>query len=281
MKSSRLRSFLFVPLLVVVFLVFWMVQTGSIIRPSAPPDLNNGLTGFWSFNQNDISSTTSYIHSGQVKHGMRVNGAQQTAGRIEQALEFDGVDDYVLTDTLSKFISASTGTIAVWMKPIGAPLTGKSFQLPAAVADVGGFAGIHRGINNGDDRIWVYNWDGNEDGIGISYTVDEWVHIVWVHDGGVLYAYKNGVLAGSTPSGDTVELTHTLAIGDGLQHNAKFIGSIDDVRIYNRMLSQQEVTHLYHMGAPPEVDASQKHTNGFRGSRRLTTGIAGTIIWAR
>ena len=54
--------------------------------------------------------------------------------------------------------------------------------------------GISRGIIDGQDKIWVYNWDGNDDRIGIDYEIDELMHVALVHDDGILYAYKNGIL---------------------------------------------------------------------------------------
>jgi len=54
--------------------------------------------------------------------------------------------------------------------------------------------GISRGIIDSQDKIWVYNWDGNDDRIGIDYEIGELIHVALVHDDGTLYAYKNGVL---------------------------------------------------------------------------------------
>ncbi len=63
--------------------------------------------------------------------------------------------------------------------------------------------GISQGIVNDQDRIWLWNFDGTMDSIGVSYTPGVWTHITLVHDGGVMRAYKNGVLAGAMVSGPT------------------------------------------------------------------------------
>ena len=56
--------------------------------------------------------------------------------------------------------------------------------------------GINQGVIGGQDRIWLWNFDGTVDLIGVNYTPGVWTHITIVHDGGVMRAYKNGVLVG-------------------------------------------------------------------------------------
>lgn len=72
------------------------------------------------------------------------------------------------------------------------------------------------------------------------------MNIVWVHSGGVLYAYKNGVLVSSVAAGNT-PTGCDLFIGTA-GTSQYFDGTIDDVRIYDRALSAQEVAQLYAMG---------------------------------
>ena len=72
------------------------------------------------------------------------------------------------------------------------------------IFETGRAVGISRGVINGVDRIWVWNYDGSAgsitDIIEIEYTPKEWVHISMVHGGGRLKAYKNGVLVGNVPN---------------------------------------------------------------------------------
>ena len=87
--------------------------------------------------------------------------------------------------------------------------------------------------------------------VAVPYTANQWVHLVWVHTGGDLYAYKNGVLVGSIASGTTfhnASIRIGAACSGGCGSNLKFTGSIDDVRFYNRALTASEVKQLYLMG---------------------------------
>lgn len=152
---------------------------------------------------------------------------------------------------ISTLMSSSLGTISVWCKPTGTPVTKTySYDGQTAVCDntglSGGYTGIMRAIIGGLDRIWVYNWDGNEDKVGIPYTNGEWVNIVWIHSGGQLYGYKNGVLVGQVASGNTQFMIYLFSIGQRFGATAtNWVGRIGEVKVWNRALTQTEITRLY------------------------------------
>jgi hypothetical protein len=80
----------------------------------------------------------------------------------------------------------------------------------------------------------------------IPVTRNEWVHVAGVHDGSELRLYVNGELAATEPAvGDIPEGSETLTIGDAIGdqwlHNRPFIGLIDEVRIYSKVLSADEI----------------------------------------
>lgn len=170
------------------------------------------------------------------------------------AWRFDGADDYVDTGrAVGSFFSNSTGTMSVWLRPTGpSPSVGINWWAgQGIITDYGtgssaGFLGIYRGSNGANDRLWVGNWDVNNDYIAIPYTTDEWIHITWVHGGGVLYGYANGNLIGSVASGNTGSMSQTIRFGSKYYSVAGqfFSGYLDDVSIYNRALSSTEVAGL-------------------------------------
>jgi hypothetical protein len=170
------------------------------------------------------------------------------------ALAFDGVNANVKLAETSYIMAPTwvdTMTVEMWVKPEGPPVTCPNGNVAACdfiLADRPEWWGITRGILGGQDRIWFYNWDGNMDQIGIPYTPGEWVHIAWVHNGGVLRAYKNGVLAASVSSGTTLQPSTgalpVIYLG-GVIFNASriytFQGQIDEVRLWNVARSSAEI----------------------------------------
>lgn len=143
----------------------------------------------------------------------------------------DGLDDAIATTlAASNFLTASTGTLMMWYKPVGVPTseTGDCYGGGAMLISdaTGGYFGLNRNSNFGGvgDRLCAWHWDGNSDEVPVTYTVNTWVHLAWVHSGGTLCFYKDGALAGAcVASGDTLSLTQGLSVcgGGGLAHPAQ------------------------------------------------------------
>ena len=220
----------------------------TLKRPS-----NNflGLAGWWTF---DGGTMTSNIgdSSGNARHGYLSGQTSTTTtiGKLGQALSFDGVNDQVNTNvSISSMMSSSAGTMSLWMKPnTTVASNANSFNLPAVIADTAGFSAINIGTVTGQgNKIWLYNWDGNEDRVGVDYTAGEWIHVAWVNDGGTLRSYVNGVASTTVATGSTSNMTGLMRLGRNYQ-SVFYSGLTDDVRIFNRVLTPTEVKILYLTG---------------------------------
>jgi len=214
--------------------------------------LQKGLVGYWSFDGQDMTATHAMDISGQGNNGTLTNGPVKVKGKLGQGLSFDGSDDYVgiTGKILIDLISGSTGSITAWIKPTGvAPTVTTADTGDAIFADAAAGMGLFRAIIGGNDRIWAYNWDGNEDRVGGTYVNDAWNFVGWTHANGTLYITINGVIVSSIPSGNTTDLSTQPRIGLGYAgFNGYFTGLIDDVRVYNRALSAAEIQRLYNLG---------------------------------
>jgi hypothetical protein len=102
--------------------------------------------------------------------------------------------------------------------------------------------------------------------------LNKWVYLTWVHTGGKLYAYKDGVFVNSTTLGNLAGgMTHLVTFGNNYLQEKTFNGTLDDIRVYNRALSASEVKQLYNMGAGTKVNASATAGNSFG----LSSGLVG------
>jgi Concanavalin A-like lectin/glucanases superfamily/Bacterial Ig-like domain len=170
------------------------------------------------------------------------------------ALAFDGINALVELHETSLMMASTwttTKTVELWVKPEG-PAVDCGISGVAAcdyiLGDRPEWWGITRGIVNGLDRIWLYNFDGNMDQIGVPYTAGVWVHIALVHGNGILRAYKNGIEIASKASGPTQQPSTgaypVLYLG-GTIFNAERVytlqGQIDEVRIWNIARSTTEI----------------------------------------
>jgi hypothetical protein len=149
----------------------------------------------------------------------------------------------------STMFLGGTGNFAtsLWIKPDG----NQNFY-PAALST--------RTSDTGDDSVFGLGYEiGGSDIVFIfagsfvtsaSYIVpfDSWTHIAWVRKDSISYLYINGALASS--DADTRNYTATTAyIGNNADGGLAFSGSIDEVGIWTRALSDNEVLALYNSGA--------------------------------
>lgn len=170
------------------------------------------------------------------------------------ALRFDGNNDLVRLHETELMLGPgwqTTKTVSLWVKPTGASPC--SFNVAACdniFGDRPRWWGISIGEFDGEDKIWFYNYctETGIDHIGVDYTPDTWVHLAYVHDNDVLYAYKNGVQVGSVPTGATCQpdtgaypVLHLGGIIVSSERNWTFAGDLDEVRIWNLVRTQQQI----------------------------------------
>lgn len=221
-------------------------EVDRLYRLTTPTSVDTALKGYWSFDGADLSGTTAYDRSGSANNGTLTNGPVAAIGKLGQALNFDGVNDYVNIGVDPKFDGASAITISAWIKPNASmndsTIVGKS----TVVANQIYFWVGHSGLAT--DKI---SWNAGPGWLEATQTLtlNEWTHVVGVADASGHKIFYNGVLISSNSSAIAISASdpQTWKIGSngGSRH---FNGSIDDVRIYNRALSTDEVTALYNFG---------------------------------
>ena len=201
------------------------------------------------------------------------------------ALLFDGADDQAVLGQTGPLMGGTgwqtSKTVELWVKPTGAPITGPSpAELDVVFGDRPRWWGISRGIAQGQDRIWVWNYDGNFDMIGIPYSAGEWAHIALVHSGGMLRAYKNGALVGSVSSGATIQPSTgaqpTLYFGGMIisaARNFTLSGEFDELRVWNTGLDAGTLATW--MGQ--ELSAAHPAMANLRAYYRMSNG-AGSVV---
>jgi len=178
--------------------------------------------------------------SRHMNHGMCMNGTDiiQTKEGTS-VLSFDGVNDYVeVPDNATLNPSSNDFTVEVWFKlnSVGnqnaSILYNKDILYEAAAGE--GYL----------TYAWQphWNWDG---GTSFPVNVGEWYHAVIVYNHINQYVYKNGQLVYSrAQTGDIGTNTNALGIGARKASgdaSSFFHGLIDEVRVYNRALSAEEV----------------------------------------
>ncbi|HEV3215230.1 MAG TPA: LamG-like jellyroll fold domain-containing protein [Vicinamibacterales bacterium] len=198
--------------------------------------------GYWPFDEG--TGTIANDASGNGHVGALVNGPAWTAGRINLALSFNGVSNYVSVAD-APALDAFPLTIAAWIN------TTATTGIRGIVNKYapGSFNGYQIFMNNGALCAWYlrdaanYAYDGGSCTLQTpGYNDGKWHQVVYVVDsaGGRLFVdgTQTASLAWTGSAGPTTT-TQPLHIGDypGVTGGAYFTGVIDEVRIYNGALS--------------------------------------------
>lgn len=218
--------------------------------------LFDGLVGCYKLDGN------AFDESDSQNHGV-VLGAVPAANRFGQANKayfFDGINDYVSLSPA--FLKSPSYSYVVWAKVASNPVFGQASNV-ISVGDVNDSK--HQTINVGNvyasDGLVGWNVGGYNDGIPTttslqSYqmpTVGAWYHLAITRDNQTMKMYLNGVLIaeGSTNGNNPYYGTNTTAhIGRRCNYTQPFHGAIDDLGLYNRVLSGEEVRTIYENGLP-------------------------------
>ena len=234
-------------------------QAQSKYNASKTDSLTKGLVGYWTFDGADIGSsgTIAKDRSGNNNNGTLTNGPTRIEGKIGQALNFDGVDDFVNIGSNANLQLTGAMTICAWFKADTIDTVNEDYIVARSTADPLGpyalylFSGSSLGFGWRDDvgALEVYETAGGVIQTGI------WTHVCAARNSALndVDIYINTVNTAVTPTGN-VAVTTTSSnttigrLGDYVAGNVSFDGLIDDVRVYNRALSASEIMKLYNMG---------------------------------
>jgi len=200
-----------------------------------------GLVLWLKFNEG--SGNIAYDSSFYNNHGT-IHGAQWVEGRFKSALRFDGIDDYVNCGDIDAVDGVREITVTAWAKWGGAAggLIGpREFHRKQNVYAFGGGWKDHKA------KFWIYDGVWKNSGDSITDIDDgNWHFIAGVYDGEYLRVYVDGVEESSVYIGSTTLYANNepVIIGSSRGRAEFWNGIIDEVRIYNRALSEEEIKML-------------------------------------
>ncbi|MBI5229417.1 PKD domain-containing protein, partial [Candidatus Micrarchaeota archaeon] len=225
--------------------VFVNVSVSDADYCSAFIDFNHSLVGYWGLDGDATDSGPNGL-KGVLNGGLDCS----VQGRFGRACSFDGVDDYInlSANTLLTFPGQKAFSIELWFKPNQpadwSVLLGKYNRYI-----VGEY--LVRINSTGFVRV---SREVNPYGFYSSFPVSfgEWHHLASVYDGGSQLLYLDGELAGSLGMGGVSgDRGSPVLVGAWLNRSVVgdfFSGLIDEVRIWNRSLSAQEVNASFNAG---------------------------------
>jgi hypothetical protein len=239
------------------------------VTEAAVMDPHPGLVGWWSFDEG--TGSVAGDSSGNGNDGTIYGIPTWMAGKYEQALSFDGQDDYV--NVYRNNLKGMTElTISLW---VYRNAWGNYRGLVAE--NYGGLSLRHwvfRDDVSGNVVFWVT--DGvNSDYIQQSgFATSAWEHIVAVFKGGTyLKLYRNGLEVKSAATAITqINSAPGFDVWIGRYASYYLNGIVDEVRIYNRALSAAEIQESFQKKPDFSSKLLAKIPKG-------TTQVIATVSW--
>ncbi len=239
------------------FLILLTLFVSQLMAQNVPSYVpKNGLVGWWPFNGNATDE------SGNGNNGT-VNGATLSAdrdGKVNSAYSFDGISNYIRILN-SNNLNPSSFTISSWINP-------KSYASnvnDGAKAIITKWYGQLNCNNYGDNynvqislidnrNVLVGATSVNNQVVNSANTnlneLNKWINFIFIHDekNGQKIFYNGKLVFESKQIGSLCQTKNDLLFGADSyinKVNRFFNGQIDDIAIYNRALSDQEVKQLY------------------------------------
>jgi len=217
---------------------------------SAFIDLDNRLVGWW--RMDDINSAGEVVDYIGENNGTIVGQAYQVdTGKIGWGLEFDGTRDYVNLGNSELFNTGQNFSIAFWIKTmdisgqptfIGRVDEGGAYITYWYIGKKAIDGKVEAGFGDGENYSIVYSNENIND--------NEWHQIVWIRNAGLQKIYIDGknstnIVRMDTGIGEINLSTNAYIGGDPEIDDYYFNGSIDDVMVFDRGLSAEEIYGLY------------------------------------
>jgi len=193
--------------------------------------------------------------SGNGNTGTARNGVYLAEGVLGNAIGFDGSDDYVeIPGSSSLNIGGNAVTLSLWTKLSARPTELSSAFAPLFDSETDNYV-LYGDRGNSELRFKVSTSGGAErPGIpDADIPVNEWIHVVGVYDGSHAMVYLNGELKDSHALTGNVNTGQVATIGK--TGSVYLEGIIDQVEVYARALSQEEIAeiHAYYSGPAEPV----------------------------
>ncbi len=238
-----------------IMVFFVVVGVATFAYTAEAQVVRDGLVSYWSFEGGDVTDMVG------DNNGTIQGDPQMVPGRIGDALKFDGQGDSVTFPGVGVPTGNSPMSWSAWFKREvtdgGAVQYIATYGFPHCC---GRFFGIG---TRGGDMVFMTQWGGGFDVFGPVVSLGDWHHVVAVYNGSQNDTiYLNGEMVTSADLGGAPDLvdTNAGAIGSnpgilpGPHETADgkpgdpgefFEGLIDDVGLYNRALSADEVAQNF------------------------------------
>ena len=222
--------------------------TGILEQNSLPyPFKQDSLYGLLLYlPMNEGTGITAYDLSGNGLNGTLNGSPSWVAGKFGKGLFFTGTNNVSLGDGITALSTANI-SVCLWFNATSTNTNMRMFS--------NSNYGYYLMMSAGTVIFTFYNSSaGTHSAISpLTYNDGLWHFAVGNYDGANVNIYVDGLLVAQTPTTDAIYYSQE-RLRVGAQNDTfsqPYVGSIDEVRVYNRALSATEVLSIYQNGELP------------------------------
>lgn len=237
-KKYNKKYYISILLFIVTVITVISFTKTALSAQDYPPQ---GLVSYWKFDE----GSGNIAHDSVGPNDGTIHGATWAEGLINGALSFDGIDDFVDVGTDPSLDLTSQFTIGAWVyfnnQSIDLSIFGSSNP------------DVLRRFSFRSNCITLSDSSGQIE-LGVPIPAKQWVYCAATWDGKTIKAYINAKLTGSVNWNGTLPPAHDNLIGmfttalrdpGGGEKGWYMDGLIDELLIYNRALSIEEIRQYY------------------------------------
>jgi len=230
-----------------------LFATAFVVPSVGLANLTDGLVGYWSFDEG--GGTVAYDYSGNNNNGTVYGSPNWVARNGGWALQLDGINDYVAVPNSASLNPPNAITLAAWYKPVSFYGTGYDPVIDKAYISGTYMYQYHLAVTG--DQYWhakaEFGFNITAGGAYYEVVTEEhfwtpgtWYFLTGTYDGSAVKLYVNGALISEEPASGTItDYGKPVYFGKFVNRNDYLPGTIDEVRIYDRTLSEAEICQLY------------------------------------
>ncbi len=226
-----------------------------------PANLQNGVIAFYPFNDGSINDESP--NGNDLTNTTNAKATTDRSGNSNCAFEFNKFPGPIefLTTSKSDFLNnLNSFSIVLWYEAMDTSIYGNSLEVLVGRGEglkcpdrkgewSVGLYDCRRPAFGHNNSVWINRITSPYDCLSeVKLLTNNWLHIVAIKNNDNYKIYLNGVLNnqanGNANCGTSLHLAQDL--GD-LFIGKEFTGMLDDILIYNRELTAQEVDELYHL----------------------------------
>lgn len=258
MKPMKIKKMLF---LILVIGIFSCGVDDKFKVDCLPTSLQKGVIAFYPFNDGSLDDEST--NSNNITNPTTAIPSTDRNGNPNCAFQFDNsqTNEEYLTTTSSNFLNGlAEFSVSIWYEPMNTARSGGSFEVLLGRANEGrcpdrrgewsiGLYDCRRAVFGHNNSVWANTITGLTNGCEgeVMALTDKWHQVVATKNRVEYNIYFKGNLDESkTGNANCTNLHLAEDIGDLFIGN-KYTGKIDDILIFNRALSQSEITEIFEL----------------------------------